>query len=94
MNVIRTIQALALTAALAMGAMQAGAAGEKAIQPGAAAANFTTLPGVSKVKPGTYCCSGTQCTQVNLLTVCAGGNNIRWSCTGESCAREPFGGDN
>lgn len=95
MNVIRMIQAIAFTAMLGMGATQACAAGEKTIQPGsAAAAKLTTLSDVSKVKPGTYCCTTTQCTQVNLLTICAGNNNIRWSCTGTECVREPFGGDN
>lgn len=64
-------------------------------QPRPTVDGFTSAPGTGRAKAGTYCCTPNGCTPVNLLTVCVGANNIRWTCDAKmQCSREPLGGDN
>ena len=64
-------------------------------QPKPTVGGFTSAPGAGRAKAGTYCCTPNGCTPVNLLTICVGANNIRWTCDAKmQCSREPLGGDN
>jgi hypothetical protein len=92
---------LSITCALALGLAAfatlptASAADIVNAQPKPPIGGFTAAPGAGRAKAGTYCCTPNGCTPVNLLTICVGADNIRWTCDAKmQCTREPLGGDN
>lgn len=93
MRTKRMFLTLAVTALLGAGSLQAVSADLKAARPHVGPGSLTSLPGAG-TQASTHCCSATQCTQVNLLTVCKGPKMIRWTCSNGECEKEPFGGDN